>query len=159
MKYLPVNKQNRQQINNFISKHWFSTDMIIRGVRIDMTSVDGIIAMNGDDIVGLLTYVVSDEICEITSLDSIKEGNGIGTALVNEIIGIAKEKDCNKILVVTTNDNLNAIRFYQKRGFDMTKLYHNALDISRRMKPEIPFIGDNGIPLRHEIEFEMDLTK
>ncbi len=55
------------------------------------------------------------------------------------------------------NDNINAIRFYQKRGFDMAHLFRNAMDISRKLKPEIPLIGDNSIPLRHEIEFELSI--
>lgn len=59
------------------------------------------------------------------------------------------------IVLITTNDNINAIRFYQKRGFDMAHLFRNAMDISRKLKPEIPLIGENSIPLRHEIEFEL----
>ena len=59
--------------------------------------------------------------------------------------------------MITTNDNIQAIRFYQRCGFDMAHLYHNALNLSRKLKPEIPFIGANGIPLMHEIEFVMDL--
>lgn len=156
MKYIPIQTQNRQQINAFITDHWLSTKMIIRGEIIDMTKVDGIIAMYTDEIVGLLTYVINGNKCEITSLDSLKEGNGIGTTLVNRVIDIAKEKKCNRIIVVTTNDNINAIRFYQKRGFDMARLYHNALDVSRKLKPEIPMTGENDIPLKHEIEFEIN---
>lgn len=66
-----------------------------------------------------------------------------------------KERKLQKIILVTTNDNINAIRFYQKTGFDMAHLFRNALDISRKLKPEIPLIGENVIPLRHEIEFEL----
>ncbi|MEY8517580.1 GNAT family N-acetyltransferase [Lachnospiraceae bacterium 29-84] len=46
----------------------------------------------------------------------------------------AKERKCQKIILITTNDNINAIKFYQKRGFDMTHLFRNALDISRKLK-------------------------
>lgn len=53
----------------------------------------------------------------------------------------------------------NAIRFYQKRGFDMIKIHHNAVDVARKLKPSIPILGDFGIPIKHEIEFEMDLSK
>ena len=159
MKYLMVNELNRQSVNDFISERWFSTEMIIRGTIIDMTKVNGIIALENDEIVGLLTYTFSDTVCEITSLDSVVEGKGIGTSLINQIRNIAKEHNCAKIVVVTTNDNINAIRFYQKRGFDMARFYHNALDISRKIKPSIPLIGDNDIPLKHEIEFEIILPK
>lgn len=157
--YVKINTQNREYINSFISEHWFSTDMIIRGTIIDMTKVDGIAALENNSIIGLLTYIIHEDICEIISLDSLLEGKGIGTTLINKLLSIAKEANCNKVIVVTTNDNINAIRFYQKRGFDMIRLYHNALDISRKMKPSIPLIGDNGIPIKHEIEFEINLAK
>lgn len=159
MEYVPVNKQNRQSVNNFISKHWFSTDMVVRGTKIDMTQAEGIAAVNDNDIKGLITYIINGETCEIMSLNSTEEGGGIGTALVSKVIGIAKKKKCGRIIAVTTNDNIKAIDFYQKRGFDLARLYRNALDISRRIKPEIPLAGDNGIPLKHEIEFEMILEK
>lgn len=159
MEYVPICSQNRQQINAFIAERWLSAKMIIRGEIVDMSKADGIIATNSDKIAGVLTYVINDGTCEITSLDSLQEGRGIGTALVNKVINIAKEKKCGRIIVVTTNDNINAIRFYQKRGFDMARLYHNALDISRKLKPEIPLIGENNIPLKHEIEFEIIFVK
>ncbi len=158
MEYVKIDTQNRELINSFIVEHWFSTDMIIRGIIIDMTKVDGIVALEGDNIIGLLTYAIREKICEIISLDSLREGKGIGTSLINKVIFIAKETDCKKVIVVTTNDNVNAIRFYQKRGFDMAHLYRNALEISRKIKPSIPLIGDEGIPLKHEIEFEMSFT-
>ena len=103
----------------------------------------------------MITYFVSDDVLEVKSLNSLRENQGIGTKLVDAVIREAKDRKLKKILVVTTNDNINAIKFYQKRGFDMACLYHNALDISRKIKPEIPLIGDHSIPLRHEIEFEL----
>ena len=59
--------------------------------------------------------------------------------------------------MITTNDNLNALRFYQKRGFVLAALYPNALVQSRKLKPEIPETGIGGLPLRDEIELEMKL--
>ena len=155
MEYVKINMKNRDHINAFILEHWFSTDIIIRGAIIDMTKVDGIVVYENNKIIGLLTYIIYKNICEITSLNSLFEGRKIGTTLINKLLSIAKEFNCSKVIVVTTNDNINALRFYQKRGFDMVHLYHNALDTSRKMKPSIPLIGDNGIPLKHEIELEM----
>jgi GNAT superfamily N-acetyltransferase len=157
IKYVFINEENRPDINSFISNHWLTTKMIIRGHIIDMTQVDGIAVYEDSEIIALLTYTIRDNLCEIISLDSLLEGRGIATELIKRIISAAKEKQCSKIIVITTNDNINAMRFYQKRGFDMVRLYHNALDISRKLKPEIPFIGENDIPLRHEIEFEYDI--
>lgn len=152
-----INSQNRNLINTFIKQHWYTTTMIIRGREIDMTKTEGFYFGEVENIIGLITYIVYDNILEITSLDSLQENQGIGSKLVETVIHEAKERKCQKIVLITTNDNINAIKFYQKRGFDMVHLFHNALDISRKLKPEIPLIGENSIPLRHEIEFELSI--
>lgn len=154
-----ISSENRQQINDFINSRWFSTDMVVRGELVDMTLLDGFALYDNEAIIGLVTYRIQDKECEIMSLDSLRENQGIGTALVNKVIVMAVQKGCEKIRLITTNDNINALRFYQKRGFDMVRFYHNALDTSRKLKPSIPMTGDFNIPLKHEIEFEMDLAK
>ncbi|HOZ38424.1 MAG TPA: GNAT family N-acetyltransferase [Anaerolineaceae bacterium] len=154
MKYVPISPQNRQQINDFISQHWFTTEMVILGEIVDMTTVEGVAAMDGEGIAGLITYRVSGEVCEITSLDSLREGLGIGTDLLEKVIAIAREMGCHKITLVTTNDNIHAIRFYQKQGFDLVRLHHYSIKQARGLKPEIPLFGQNGIPIEHELEFE-----
>ena len=133
--------------------------MVVRGKVFDLSKAEGFAAMEGGRIIGLVTYEVRGEVCEILSLDSLAERRGIGTALVGKVADAAKGRGCSKIVLITTNDNLNAMRFYQKRRFCMTHLTCNALDASRKIKPEIPLIGDDGIPLRDEIEFELDLTR
>lgn len=150
-----IDSRDRSLINTFIKQHWYSTTMIIRGKEIDMTKADGFYFSEEENIIGLITYIVYNDILEITSLNSLKENQGIGSKLIEAVIHEAKEKNIKKIVLITTNDNINAIKFYQKRGFDMAHLYRNALDISRKLKPEIPLIGENSIPLRHEIEFEL----
>ena len=150
-----ITNNNRSLINSFITEQWFSTKMIIRGKVIDMTAVEGIFALENERIIGLITYIAYDDTLEITSLDSLCENQGLGTALLLKVIEIANKNKCRKIVLITTNDNIKAIRFYQKRGFDMACLYRNAMDISRQLKPEIPLIGEDDIPLKHEIEFEM----
>ena len=157
MDYTKICESNRAEINQFIKEHWYSTKMVVRGQEFDMSEMEGVVAHNGGQIIGLITYMFRNRICEIMSLDSLEEKQGIGTALLNMVIQEAKENNIQKVVLITTNDNINAIRFYQKRGFDMVNLYRNILDVSRKLKPEIPLIGENDIPLRHEIEFEMIL--
>jgi GNAT superfamily N-acetyltransferase len=154
-----ISSENREQINDFTSSHWFSTVMVVRGELVDMTILDGFVTCVDGKIIGLVTYKIKGNECEIMSLDSLMEKQGIGTTLVNKVIETARENNCTKIKLITTNDNINALRFYQKLGFDMAKLYHNALDISRKLKPSIPLLGEFDIPLKHEIEFEMDLFR
>ncbi|WP_369751178.1 GNAT family N-acetyltransferase [Brevibacillus sp. BC25] len=71
--------------------------------------------------------------------------------------GNVKEKGCHRMKLVTTNDNLQAMGFYQKRGYQLHELYINAVDKARQIKPEIPLIADNGIPIRDEILFIKNL--
>ena len=150
-----IDPLNREQIDAFIVRHWFSMQMVVRGESIDLGTASGYCAMDGDEIIGLITYRTADGEMEILSLDSLRENKGIGTALLNKAIHKAVEIGCAKITLITTNDNLSALRFYQKRGFDMVRIHRNALEQSRKIKPEIPLIGENGIPLKHEIELEM----
>lgn len=152
-----ISSENRQQLNNFIKSQWFSTDMAVKGELVDMTSIDGFAAYEHEGIIGLVTYRIIDSECEIMSLDSLTEKQGIGTALVNKVIEKAAKEKCVKVTLITTNDNINALRFYQKCGFDMVKVYRNSVEASRKLKPSIPMIGDFGIPIKHEIEFEMEL--
>lgn len=154
MLYQKITEESRSEANEYIRERWHSTVMIVRGKAFDLASAEGIAAMENNRIIGLITFILYDGICEIMSLNSDMEGRGIGTALVNQVCDYAKNHECGKLILITTNDNINAIRFYQKRGFDMVRIYHNALAASRKLKPEIPLIGENGIPLRHEIEFE-----
>ena len=70
-----------------------------------------------------------------------------------------KNKDCKRIWLITTNDNINAIKFYQKCGFVFSAVYCDAIKNSRRIKPEIPLIGNFNIPIRDELEFELILTE
>lgn len=159
MEYVDITPAHQAQVNAFIAEHWHSTNMAIRGALVDMTRLPGIIAREANDILGLVTYRFSGADCEITSLDSLREGVGIGTELLRRVTAIARARGCRRLTLITTNDNIHALRFYQRRGFDMARLYRNALQRSRQLKPSIPLIGEDGIPLRHEIEFEMILEE
>ena len=152
-----IDNTNRKEVNNFLIEHWFSTNIISRGKIIDGTSLDGFIAYYNNEIVGLVTYLISNDECEILSLDSLKENNGIGTLLLEKVINKAKEKKCKKIFLITTNDNIYALSFYQKRGFTFSNIYIDSMKNSRALKPEIPIIGYNNIPIRDELELEIKL--
>ena len=116
-------------------------------------------AYEGDTLTGLVTYRITGRDCEILSLDSLREGRGVGGVLIDRVVKAAKDARCRRIKVITTNDNTGALRFYQKRGFTMVRLYLYAIETAREMKPSIPLTGCNGIPIEHEIELEMDISE
>jgi hypothetical protein len=63
-----------------------------------------------------------------------------------------------RLWLVTTNDNVDALRFYQRRGFRLAELRPEAVTLSRRaLKPEIPMVGAHGIELRDELELDLEL--
>ena len=117
MEFIPIDEANRERVTAFLCSRWLTTQMVIRGQVFDMTQAHGIVALENDKIKGLVTYDIRERICEILSLDSLAEGSGIGTELVRRVISTAQARGCRKVTVVTTNDNLNALRFYQKAGF------------------------------------------
>jgi RimJ/RimL family protein N-acetyltransferase len=90
------------------------------------------------------------------SLNSLVPSIGIGTALIEAVKNVARESGCNRVCLTTTNDNLNALRFYQKRGFVLVTIRRDVIKIARQYKP-IPLIGANGIPIRDEIELELTI--
>lgn len=154
-----ISAETRNLVNQFFIDNWFSTDMSVRGEIIDGTKLDGFLLQEDSKIIGLVTYKFYENICEIISLDSKKENIGIGSALLKEVEKVATDNDCKKMRLITTNDNMRALQFYQKRGYCLTKLYPNAMDEVRKIKPSVPELGDNDIPLRDEIELEKILKK
>ena len=157
MEVYPIDRSNREEINAFVLRQWFTMEMVVHGESIDLGAANGWFVCEDGQIAGLLTYRICGSEMEILSLDSLRANRGIGTRLLREAIAEAKRSRCSKIRLITTNDNLNALRFYQKRGFDMVRLYRDALEHARKIKPQIPLRGNDGIPIRHEIELEMTL--
>jgi N-acetylglutamate synthase-like GNAT family acetyltransferase len=95
--------------------------------------------------------------CEIVTLDSLKPGRGVGSVLVKTAIKKALSEQCQRVWLITTNDNLYALEFYRKIGFELVAIYRGAVENSRKVKPCIPELGNNGIPIQDEIELEMIL--
>ena len=90
-------------------------------------------------------------------MDALVEGRGIGKDLLHAVRTIASSEKCNRIWLITTNDNVRAQEFYQNYGFELVAVYKNAIQESRKLKPEIPETGINSIPIQDEIEFELKL--
>ena len=145
------------RLRRFWIEHWGSEEMISRGNVYRPEQLDGFVMEDGEEWIGLLTSFIKDCECEVTSLDSLREGQGIGSRLIDEAIAEARATNCKRLFLITTNDNLHALGFYQKRGFEIVTIYRGAVNESRKRKPSIPLIGNDGIPLRDEIELEMML--
>lgn len=143
---------------DYIIQNWGSSIIVSRGKAYNINELSGFVAVKDDNVIGIITYRIEDNQCEIITLDSLCENSGIGSTLINQVISVARCRKCKRVWLITTNDNIHAIRYYQKRGFNMKALYRNAVDQSRKMKPQIPTVGFDNIPIQHEIEFEKILV-
>jgi ribosomal protein S18 acetylase RimI-like enzyme len=164
----PVTDADRRWMAQFIRVRWGSSTVVAHGNVYYPHTLPGFVARtntedaiadapdeaNGDGVVGLLTYWLEGDELEIVTIDSLHDARGIGTALVDATKQEAQNRGCRRVWLITTNDNMRALRFYQKRGFTLVAVHRDALERSRALKPEIPFVGQHGIPLRDEIELE-----
>ena len=140
-----------------VTRLWGDTIMVVHGDVFHIADQPGLIAVLEDQIVGILHYQIRDQECEILTLTSLIEGQGIGSALLREIETIAQTASCEKLSLITTNDNLHALGFYQRRGFHLAALYPGQVTRTREIKPSIPLVGDHNIPIRDELKLEKSI--
>lgn len=153
----PLAPGDREWVRRLTCQAWGDETVVAHGVRYYPDALPGLAIRRGGEVAGFLTYTLAGGACEIVTLLSLVEGQGIGTALIRAVEDIARQAGCQTLWLITTNNNLKAMRFYQKRGFHMTAVYPDAVTASRRLKPSIPALGDGGIPIRDEIRFEKQL--
>ncbi len=155
----PLTEADRHWMREFMIEHWGSEIVVAHGTIYRPAELPGFVADRDGEIAGLVTYHVESEACEIVTLDSLQEGLGIGAALIEAVRGVALNTGCRRLWLITTNDNTHALRFYQKRGFRLVAVRPGAVDDARRIKPGIPWIGNDGIPIRDELELEISPLK
>jgi GNAT superfamily N-acetyltransferase len=155
-----LNSADQDQVSRFIRERWGANVVVAHGTLYNPADFPGFVAFQGgaeNHWLGLITYQIQNDQCEIITIDSLFPTTGIGTVLLAAVKQAAIEAGCKRLWLITTNDNLDALRFYQKRGFVLVAVHRHAVNRSRKLKPEIPEIGAYGIPLRDEIELEMAL--
>lgn len=155
---LPSTESDVTWMIDLIKDHWGSQEVVSRGVVHNVEFLPGFIAWSGDHRIGLLTYKVEGSQIEIVTLDSLVRRVGIGSALILHVKKFAAQKNISRIWLITTNDNTEALAFYQTQGFQLIALHKNAIEQSRLLKPQISFFGIHGIPIRDELELEMLLS-
>lgn len=164
----PLERSDREWVAHFLDDRWRTTQIVSRGKAVYGHLLPGFLAericeaspdeneseeANAENI-GLITVHIGDKECEITTLNSVTESIGVGSALVEAVENWAREAGIERLWLVTTNDNLAALKFWQKRGYELVTVHRNAIAVSRRIKPQIPITGIDGITIRDEIELE-----
>jgi len=149
--------QDLSQLHSFWRQRWGDDFIVVHGACYRPEDVNGFVAVEAGRWIGLITYVLRQAECEIVSLDSLREGLGLGSSLIEKVVAEARQAGCKRVFLISTNDNLEALGFYQRRGFELVKVNRAAVQHARQLKPAIPLIGMHGIPLRDEIEMERRL--
>ncbi len=139
-------------------RHWTSPDIYSRGRHFAADQLPALIALSVGRPVGHLTFHLDGDECEVVTLSATTENQGVGTALLARAVENARQRGCRRVFLTTSNDNLRALAFYQKRGWRMCAIYPGMIDRYREIEKEIPLIGLNGIPLHDEIELEFVLS-
>jgi ribosomal protein S18 acetylase RimI-like enzyme len=155
----PLTPADHPAVERFMRERWPPGFVVAHGQIYHPAELPGFAARDGEALVGLVTYRVEGAECEIMTIDSLEPGRGIGTRLLEAAVGAGRAARCARLWLITTNDNLDALHFYQKRGFRLVALRPGAVDAARRLKPDIPLLGAHGIPLRDELELEQRLDR
>ncbi len=155
----PLMPADRAWVARHVAEQWGGEVVVVHGAVYHAAGLPGFVAEaeHTGEAAGLLTYRLDGDACEVVTIDSLRPGIGVGTALIEAVKQAARQAGCRRLWLITTNDNTDALRFYQKRGFVLVAVYRDAVAADRAIKPEIPLIGNDGIPIRDEIELELAL--
>jgi ribosomal protein S18 acetylase RimI-like enzyme len=155
----PIEPGDRETVERLQIELWGAPTAVGHGVVFRPAELDGFLAADGDDVVGMLTYVPLDaSTIEVATVDALRPHEGIGTLLMDAMLARAAALGASRLVLTTTNDNIDALRFYQRRGFQLCALRLGQVNESRKLKPEIPLIGAYGIPMTDELELTRPVT-
>ena len=150
----PIQPRDREAVGTLVRDRWGDERVIVHEEIFHTKDLPGLKAVANDDLLGFLHYQIRGDVCEILTLSSLRKRQGIGSALVQSVEGMARNQGCRKLSVTTTNDNLVALAFYQHLGFVLAGVGLGLVDKARKLKPAIPEIGEHNIPIHDEINLE-----
>lgn len=146
-------------VQAFFRSYWGTDQMVSQGQTYALEDLELLVAKERDLPVGLVTYFIhEDNFCELMSLNALQSNRGIGSALLQSVENEARQNGCSHMFLITSNDNLAALRFYQRRGYRIKGVSVGAIDEARKIKPEIPLVGEHSIEIHDEIQLDKSLA-
>jgi N-acetylglutamate synthase-like GNAT family acetyltransferase len=153
-----MNITDRPWVLAMLRDRWGTPEVLLRGELVAPADLPGFVAADGADRVGLLTYRDRGNSVEIVTIDSLAPGRGVGSALVEAVSAEARRLERSHVCVVTTNDNLSALAWYRRRGFEVVEVRAGAVDAWRHLKPSIPLVNEvTGAAISDEVELVIEL--
>jgi GNAT superfamily N-acetyltransferase len=158
MNVRPVTTADREWIADIVTTAFGSVQIVSHGEIIeDASLLDGFAVEHDGRPIGCALVSVVDNVAELVALVTTYRGAGAGSALLDAVVDRARREGWSRLWLITSNDNTDAIRMYQRAGWSWTDFRRDAITRARAIKPEIPEIGNHGIPIRHELEFDAPL--
>jgi len=133
------------------------TTMAVHGHLYDAAALPALVAATDTDVLGVFTYTLEGHALKIVPCNADPPGQGVGRALVEATVSLARAQCLRRVWCTTTNDNLAVLGFWQALGFVLLELRPGAEETARRLKPSIPLHGYRGLPIRDEIDLERTL--
>ncbi len=153
----PVSDDDRTWLTALWRQEWGGEIMVSKGQVYRLNDLEALIAWEGNTRVGAATYRIEEDECELMSINATVEGRGIGSELLKAVELVARTAGCKRVWLITSNDNIDAIRFYQRKGYRLVAIHSGAVDQARLLKPSIPLVGNYDIPIHDELELEKRL--
>ena len=151
-------EDERDWLAQHLALSWGSVEIVSGGRIRDASRLPAVVCVEGERLTGLATYEVDGRDCEIVTIEAFARRWGIGSALLGAVVAIARERGCDRVRLITTNDNEGARRFYERRGFRLVAVHSGAVDRARQIKPEIPLLGENDVEIHDDLELELRLS-
>jgi GNAT superfamily N-acetyltransferase len=147
-----VSAADRNDVRSLVASRWGASFVIKHDTKFELPGLPGLIAEVNDAIVGLLLWVDRGAEIELLTLDALVQWQGIGGSLLGAFTEQVQSRDHCRVLATVTNDQLVALRLLQLRGFRISAVRPGAVDAARKVKPQIPVIGNDGVPLHDELD-------
>ena len=153
----PAQPSDHPTIVEALQQFWGTVIAVGHGVAYDASTLPALLSYQDDQLTGLLTYQITTEGLEVVTINAVERCRGAGTALLEAAAETGRAASAHRLWLVTTNDNLDALRFYQRRGMRIVSVSPGAVDRSRLIKPSIPLVGLYDIEIHDELTLELSL--
>lgn len=156
----PLRADERPWLEDELTRAWGSCKIVNRGRVHDAARLPALVCLAPNapyETLGFATFHVDDGQCEVVTLNALREHRGAGTALLAAVVAEAKRHGSSRVWLIATNDNVDALRFYQRRDMRLVAVHRGGADRAREIKPTIPRVGHFGIPIHDELELELTL--
>jgi GNAT superfamily N-acetyltransferase len=157
MQVRPLDDADRPWVGALCRRHFGGDTVAALGRLHQPALLPGLVAWEAGERVGALCFCEDESGAEVVLLAAHRPGRGAGGALLEALEEFGRRQGWERLRLVVSNDNTPALRFYQRRGWDLVALHAGAVERDRLRKPEIPLHGVDGIPLRHALELRLPL--